>query len=227
MQVWVCNSDGSNPVQLTSLGGSGAGLSRWSPDGQQIAFGAAWKGDSDIYVISAQGGASRQLIGDRSNNFQPAWSRDGRWIYFASNRGGTPQLWRAPAGGGSPVQVTRNGGLRPFTSPDGKFVYFQRSPDDYDVWRVPVDGGDEVPVLRGLEGRFAVVEQGIYFYGLEQSKWFIQFFDFGTGRTTPVAGLEGVPLIGQPPGVSPDRRAFLYARQDLRGSDLMLVENFR
>ena len=80
MQVWVCNSDGSNPVQLTSFAGSGAELSRWSPDGQQIAFGAAWKGDSDIYVISAQGGASRQLIGDRSNNFQPAWSRDGRWI---------------------------------------------------------------------------------------------------------------------------------------------------
>lgn len=226
-QVWVCNSDGSNPVQLTWFEGSGADLGRWSPDGQQIAFNSKWKGNWDIYVVSAQGGASRQLTADPSDDAAPVWSRDGRWIYFASNRSGADQLWKAPAGGGIAVQVTKNGGRRPVMSPDGRFVYFKRAPDDYDIWRAPVEGGEEVAVLRGVARRFAVVEQGIYFYGLERGKWFIQFFDFQTGRTTPVAGLEGIPVIAQEPTVSPDRRSFLYVQEDLRGSDLMLVENFR
>ena len=37
-----------------------------------------------------------------------AWSHDGKWIYFASDRGGgqTEQIWKVPAGGGEPIQVT-------------------------------------------------------------------------------------------------------------------------
>ena len=37
-EVWVCGSDGSNPVQLTSFGINGTGTPRWSPNGKLIAF---------------------------------------------------------------------------------------------------------------------------------------------------------------------------------------------
>jgi Tol biopolymer transport system component len=126
-QVWVCDSDGSNPVQLTSFSGpSGAQLSSWSPDGKHIAFNSRLGGNWDIYAISSQGGAPRQLTMDTAEDISPNWSRDGRWVYFASNRTGAYQVWKVPAEGGAPVQVTRNGGCVAFESPDGKSVYYTK-----------------------------------------------------------------------------------------------------
>ena len=38
-EIWVCNSDGSNSVQLTSFGGPTVTTPRWSPDGRSVVFG--------------------------------------------------------------------------------------------------------------------------------------------------------------------------------------------
>ena len=32
-ELWVCDAEGANPVQITHLGGPVAGTARWSPDG--------------------------------------------------------------------------------------------------------------------------------------------------------------------------------------------------
>ena len=231
MQVWVCDSDGSNPVQLTPLGGPGAELSSWSPDGGHIAFNSSVKGNWDIYVISSQGGAPRQLTAENSVDSAPSWSRDGRWVYFGSNRTVTWQVWKVPVEGGAPVQVTKNGGWRAVESPDGKFVYYTKDRTADDAWKVPVGGGDEVPVLENLEGRWAIAEKGLYFFGRAKgaapgAKWFIQLFDFATKQVTPVVALEKEPFV-EPPAVSPDGRTFLYTQVDTGETDLMLVENFR
>jgi Tol biopolymer transport system component len=37
-EIWICQADGSHPIQLTSFRKAWAGSPRWSPDGQQIAF---------------------------------------------------------------------------------------------------------------------------------------------------------------------------------------------
>jgi dipeptidyl aminopeptidase/acylaminoacyl peptidase len=61
-EVWVCDSDGSNPVQLTAFGGPLTGTSRWSPDARQIAFDSRAEGrHADIYVIKAEGGSPAEL----------------------------------------------------------------------------------------------------------------------------------------------------------------------
>ncbi len=57
-EIWVCDSDGGNQVQLTKFGGSHVGSPRWSPDGRQIAFDSRPSGLSSIYVINASGGIS-------------------------------------------------------------------------------------------------------------------------------------------------------------------------
>jgi Tol biopolymer transport system component len=230
MQVWVCDSDGSNPVQLTS-GEPGAELSSWSPDGRHIAFNSSVKGNWDIYVISSQGGAPRQLTAADSVDSSPSWSRDGRWIYFGSNRTGAWQVWKVLVEGGTPVQVTKYGGCRAVESPDGKFLYYTKDRIVSDAWKVPVGGGEEVPVLENLESRWATAEKGLYFLGQAQGaapggKWFIQFFAFATKQVTPVVALEKEPFP-EPPAVSPDGQTFLYTQVDTVESDLMLVENFR
>jgi dipeptidyl aminopeptidase/acylaminoacyl peptidase len=161
----------------------------------------------------------------------PNWSRDGRWVYFASDRTGSAEIWKVPAEGGTAVQLTKNGGYRPIASADGEFVYYEKSPDVYDAWKVSVEG-EETPVLKNLRTRWALAEDGLYFFDNERrdklaETWFLTFFDFATGRKKVVARPGGTPLSGHRPAVSPDRRTFLYTQWDVGEADLVLVENFR
>src|SRR5262249_32080392 len=149
-EIWLSNLDGSDVIRLTSLA-TWSGNPRWSPDGQQIAFDSRTKGraTSDIYLISSQGGAPQRLTtADDYDDVAPSWSKDGQWIYFTSKRSGNWQLWKVPAIGGDPVQVTKQGGYFGFEASDGKVVYYAKGPTATGIWRVPVNGGDEVPVLQ-------------------------------------------------------------------------------
>ena len=57
---------------------------------------------------------------------EPRYSPDGAWIYFTSDRGGTPQIYRVAAGGGNAERVTFDGSynVSPRLSPDGKNMAF-------------------------------------------------------------------------------------------------------
>ncbi len=61
VEVWVCDADGSNAVQLTSYGVRATGMPRWSPDGKLLAFDSRAGGESNIYVIDPNVGVARKL----------------------------------------------------------------------------------------------------------------------------------------------------------------------
>ncbi len=231
-EIWICDSAGSNCLQLTSFQGPLTGRPRWSPDGQRIAFDSRPEGHSDIFVVDVERRVPRPLTTDTANDVNPSWSNDGRWIYFASNRSGSRQVWRMPAEGGPAVQVTQNGGFAAFESPDGQFVYYAKFPEP-GIWRVPVEGGEETLVLDllqpGFWGYWAVSEQGIYFLNSKtKPRPTIEFFRFATRRTTHVFVPEKYPVYGHPGlALSPDGRWILYLQMDQTQSDIMLVENFR
>ena len=44
--------------------------------------------------MESDGGSPRQLTADPADEHMPTWSRDGRWIYFSSDRGGRLDIWR-------------------------------------------------------------------------------------------------------------------------------------
>src|SRR5262249_21943645 len=130
-EIWLCDSDGSNLVRLTSFGGPIVGGPRWSPDGRRITLFSTTgvSGEFQIYMMDAAGGSPKRLSRDDGHkDFRPAWSRDGRWIYFGSTRSGTIQIRKIPAHGGVPVQITKNGGAEPVESPDGQMLYYTKVP---------------------------------------------------------------------------------------------------
>jgi Tol biopolymer transport system component len=232
-ELWVCESDGSNPAQLTFFNDTVVGSPRWSPDSRQLVFDARPNGNADIYVMSAEGGRPRPLTSEPSHDVMASWSRDGRWVYFCSSRSGTRQIWKVPADGGQAVQVTQQGGFEAFESPDGTQLYYTKGRGPGGIWQAPVAGGEErqVPGLLGAGywRYWAVLADGIYFVSpAAAARPALKFYSFATRRVTQLGVLERDPLQG-PPGltVSPDGRSILYPQTDQSISDIMLVENFR
>jgi len=223
-EIWVSGSDGSNAAQLTSLGSPGTNGPQWSPGGENIAFQAWPGGNSDVYVISANGGALRRLTTNLApkQSKWPGWSRDGKWLYFST---GSTGIWKMPASGGEAVRITPGGGDVPRESPDGKWLYYaKRHPDS--LWRMSVDGGGEAKVLDALERDWTVGKEGIYFIAVDkQGRSNICLQEFATGKIRTIGTMERPPEFGI--AVSPDGRTILYSQVDDPGLDLMLVENFR
>jgi len=68
----------------------------WSPTGARIAF---WfmppsAGRSDVAIIPRAGGEVEVVTKDGSTNWNPVWSPDGKFLYFASDRSGNMSFWR-------------------------------------------------------------------------------------------------------------------------------------
>lgn len=229
--IWIANADGSNPVQLTDRIERSAASPRWSPDGRLIAFDALEPdGTQNIYVIDAAGGPPRLLTPGSSQTGLPNWSRDGKWVYFFSDRLGQPDIWRVPSQGGTAERVTTAGGWAAFESVDGKTLYYtkgRRTQLSY-LYAQAVSGGPErkLDVQVGTSRDIAVFEDGIYYGGKPEGGLTpIQFYSFATGKSRTLLQTDGDMFYGF--AVSPDRKSILFAKTISSGADLILVDRFR
>ena len=225
-EIWVSDADGSNAVQLTSLGIQETGSARWSPDGTQIAFDSRVGGESNVYIVDSHGGVPRKLATDIHGNNVPRWSHDGAWIYFENGEDARqPSVWKVSPNGGHAIRLA-NEGERPIESPDGLWVYFIRQNR---LWRIKPDGTDQQkvtdsPLLAG--DKWAPVGPGIYFLSLAQQE--ISFFDFVTGKVRTVYKMEkSQPGYAGSLAVSRDGKWLLFPQLDEASSDIMMVENWR
>jgi Tol biopolymer transport system component len=101
----------------------------WSPHGLRIAFWVAFgkqKGQRDIWTISADGEAAVPVTSDPAVDWNPAWSADGRYLYFSSDRGGPMNLWRVPIDEQSGKVL---GSLEPLTAPSSSAALMSLSAD--------------------------------------------------------------------------------------------------
>jgi eukaryotic-like serine/threonine-protein kinase len=230
-EIWVCDSDGSNAVQLTSFNGPDITTPRWSPDGGHIAFDSTAAGGYDVWVVGANGGKPQRMTTHPANDGNPSWSHDGRWIYFDSARAGQQQVFKIPASGGEAIQVTRDGGYAPLESPDGKFLYYTKALSATSLRKIPKEGGQASKVLEGLSVylNLAIVDGGVYFVPVRNAAGgSIQFLNFATNQVKTMASFEKpLDLLSGGLAVSPDGRWILYTQVEQAGSELMLVENFR
>ena len=80
-QVWVCNSDGTNSIQLTK-GEKNSSNPRWSPDGKWISFSSARDGKNNLYLLPVSGGESEKITDVKTGVGNYDWSRDGKMIAF-------------------------------------------------------------------------------------------------------------------------------------------------
>ena len=228
MEIWVAHRDGSKARQLTVIGA--VGTPRWSPDSNSLAFDVNRRNGAAIYTVGIDGTPPRLLTPDEFQNVCPSWSRDGKWVYFASWRTGTSQVWKVPAAGGTPTQVTYHGGHAAFASLDGERIYYAKSwYANPEIWQVPVNGGRESlvsPQLRPASwASWSVTERGIVFATSSgKGKPSAALYDPVTRRVTTLATLNIVPFWFS---ASLDGHSLLFDQPGWQQAQIMLVDNFR
>ncbi|HVF46163.1 MAG TPA: hypothetical protein VNA17_01215, partial [Pyrinomonadaceae bacterium] len=140
--IWITGLEGGIPKQLTANERINDGPVV-SPDGRSIVFYSDRTGAPHLWRMNIDGSDQRQLTngtGEQSPRFSP----DGRWLVYRTAFGRTT-VWKMPAEGGQPVQLTDKISTAPAVSPDGKMLaYFYRE-DENAPWRIavaPLEGGE-------------------------------------------------------------------------------------
>ena len=228
-EIWTVNSDGSHAAQLTFLAGE-SGTPRWSYDGRSVAFDYRPSERSEIYIVHDAGDRPRIFpTNPGANNIVPSWSRDGQWIYFASSRGNEPiQVWKAHYPEGGTIQLTQDGGTSPVESADG-FLYYSKSMNSDEIWKIPVDGGPESLVVKAPPidcfCKWTLAPGGIYFIAQKsEQQGVLVFYNFFSKQFTEILHFE---KYVSNPTISPDGKFLIYSQQDQRDRTIMLVNNFQ
>ena len=234
-RIWISDSDGRNASDVAAAGRFAA-VPRWSPDSREIAFECRFGENDEVCAVSSEGGPPRRLTFHASRDILPSWSRDGRFVYFTSDRSAGFRIWKVPTRGEDhahpALQVTRDAGYGAVESPDGNYLYYTKSWLDGRVARIPIAGGEETLMADSVRSlrmpqNFALAAKGIYYaFSTDPQTWFeIRFSSYDAGGSATLLRMQRG--IGNGMSLAPDGRTLLFSAVEPRGGDLMLVDNFR
>ena len=146
-ELWAVRVDSGTRRRLTE---HDAMAPTWSPDGRRIAFWGLRDEtfQRDLWSVAADGSQSAKaaavsIVDDPAIDWAPVYSHDGRWLYFASTRGGTFNLWRlaVDSATGQP-----RGAPEPLTAPSSWAGPFDLSADGRRI--VFVDRNAQTEIVR-------------------------------------------------------------------------------
>lgn len=220
------------------------GRPRISPDGDRVAFVVTRIDEhnheyrSAIWVAPADGGEATRFTAETAHTGSPAWSPDGRWLAFVSEREGEatgkdskeqkklgkgkPQIWLMPTDGGEARQITfmEHGASSPVWSPDSKRILYnaQVGPTDEET-----EEGKTLPKARVIDRLWYRLD-GVGFIYERRSHLFLLAIDGGA----PQQLTDGDWDDGSP-AWSPDGTRIVFAsnhaedRWRLPGADLYVL----
>jgi Tol biopolymer transport system component/DNA-binding winged helix-turn-helix (wHTH) protein len=196
---------------------SGFGRVAWMAD-NKIVFTSGMSDKGSVWSVNLDGGDAKQLSFSNDKCEQPAVSPDGRYIVFSSNRTGKNHIWRMDSNGNNPIQLTDGfGEQHPSISPDGKWVYYN-SVDRFNVWKVPIEGGNTVKIADEYCRQPEVSPDGKMFacYQLNNLNK-LQLAVFGVEDGKLIKAFDFVSAISNSADLrwTPDSRAVDYAVQTI------------
>jgi Tol biopolymer transport system component len=143
--IFLVNADGSgSPVNLTNhnLGDSHPS---WSPDGKRIAFVSRRDGNSEIYIMNADGSQQTRITNTTVDEFDPVWSPLGNKIVYGESDGSfNTELFSMNVDGSGRTPLASNPAEDgdPAWSPDGTRIVFssRRGGILPDIYTMNADG---------------------------------------------------------------------------------------
>jgi Tol biopolymer transport system component len=234
IDIWTMSPRGGNLVNLTANSGAFDGLSSWRADGRRLAFmsdrrtATNLEGDTEIFVMNADGSNQRQITFNAFDDEHPAWSPDGKRIVFA--RDFDPivgqfdeDLFTMDADGTNEKNRTNTPGVNEFEpvwSPTGRTIAFASDRDgDGEIYRMRPNGsGVRQLTFNALNDEFpdwSPDGRRIAFFGERDGNFDIYTMRADGGKQTRLtfdAAFDGLPVW------SPDGRQLTFA-SDRDGND--------
>lgn len=250
--VAIENDDGTNRVVLVDPASRAVrplteydprrhyALPRFAPAGDRIAV-ERWSGGAHDIVVIDTLGSELVLTDGFGVNAAPAWSPDGRWVLFGSDRSGIPNLYaidvpavtRGTTPGVRPASALRQvtnvltGAFQPDISPDGRSIVFaayhhdgfriERMSFDTAQWRTPAAAGSALAIAprtgyeTGADGTFS-----------DSMKAALAAADTATGPARGYRALPSLrPYFWAPLAGYDDEREELYLGAFTYGQDLV------
>lgn len=143
--LWAINVASASTRQISD---QDIAMPQWSPHWRRIAYwGQRKDGQRDIWTIPASGGTPVEVTNDEDLDWNPVWSPDGKYLYFASDRSGTMNLWRVaideqsgkPLGQLEQVRTPSNYSQHFSFSSDGRSLAYAALNTQKDLRRVAFD----------------------------------------------------------------------------------------
>ena len=176
---------------------------RWSPDGRAIAFVSDRNGQTNLWLMDADGTNPRAVYANKDiRSAEPAWTADGRFILVRRTdvrpgEGGTaPGIWMHSRDGGEGVELIGRdvrGASWPAPSVDGRYVFFHMTTAPAGTWSGRADLVQGARQVRRLELRTGQIHEITSGESVQQ------------GQSSSGGGLA--------PEVSPDGRWLAFARR--------------
>ena len=111
----------------------------WPAAGELVVARARNRGDIAAMPVGGSGEV-RDVVASESSESHPAFSPNGRWLAYVSDRSGQNEIWVQRYPEGAAVRVSNNGGSEPLWSVDGRELFYRQGDA---VMTVAVDTDDE------------------------------------------------------------------------------------
>jgi Tol biopolymer transport system component/predicted Ser/Thr protein kinase len=120
----------------------------WSPSGRRLAYWAlVGVANRDILTLPVGGGEATPVTSDEFVDWCPVWSRDGRFLFFCSDRSGSPNVWRVRIdeetgrvlGAPEPLTTPAASVMRFDFAADGKSIAYEASDLEANAHRIAFD----------------------------------------------------------------------------------------
>jgi len=227
-EVWVCDSDGGRPRQITRFAGPWILQPQWSPDGRQLAFSVTTSGHFVIHVADLEGGLPRPVFPEDRHQVLFHWTTDGRWLYYGADPGTGWRIWRVSPQGGEPEEAISDGRLIIGPSADHEALVYEKLRDG-GLWSRPRGGGEETCLAPGDIIRTWITAipapDGIFLTTPDAGGALLAHYTPETGIIDTL--LHFPRYSGSTLALSPDGGTMLYDRTDDAQRDLILVEHLQ
>jgi hypothetical protein len=182
---------------------------RLSPDQRRIAA-RVFDNGSHLYLYDVDRPTGTRMTSEGSNR-NPIWSHDGAWIYYASDRNGTLDVWRrrADLGGAAELVYGTPGNQVPIgLAPDGTLVFVTIDPGGSTIGRVDPSRPERATVLvdRPMDAPDGALSRDGRFLAYQiitGVAWQLRVLDLESGKHSTVGE-------GYTPAWSPDGTALVF-----------------